>query len=85
MSKLVTRRCSYCNGTGQVDVGEFVSDYRPCPVCHENKEVQVPSDYRPCGVCGGNGKKDIGDFFKHIAPCANCKGTGWAPPPSAYR
>lgn len=85
MPNLVRRRCGYCNGTGEIDEGEFVSSYGPCPVCHETGEVRVPSTYGTCGVCGGSGKQDIGEFVPHIVRCDNCKGTGWAPPPPAYR
>ena len=81
MPNLVRRRCGRCNGTGEVDVGEYVSDYHLCPVCHGTKEVRVPSNYGVCGVCRGSGEKDIGDFSSHIMLCKNCKGTGWAPPP----
>ena len=85
MPNLVRRRCGYCNGTGEVDVGEFVPDSDECPVCHGTKEVRVPSNYVVCGVCEGSGKKDVGDPFPDIRRCKNCKGTGWGPPPPAYR
>jgi hypothetical protein len=85
MPNLVRRRCGYCDGTGEVDVGEFVPDYRPCPVCQRTGEVRVPSTYGICGICGGSGKEDIGRYVRHIVRCGNCKGCGWAPPPPAYR
>ncbi len=85
MPNLVRRRCGYCSGTGEVDEGEFVPDYQPCPVCHKTGEVRVPSNYGMCTVCQGTGRKDIGEFVRHIVRCKNCKGTSWAPPPPAYR
>jgi len=85
MANLVRRRCGYCDGTGKVDVGEFVPDYRTCPVCGGNREVRVPSNYSRCQLCDGTGKRDVGEFIQALARCRNCQGTGWAPPPPAYK
>lgn len=85
MAKLVTRRCEYCKGTGQVDVGTFVPVYETCPVCEGNKMVRVPGNYTRCQICDGTGKEDVGEFVERLERCKNCKGTGWAPPPPVYR
>jgi len=82
---LVTRRCEYCEGSGEVDVGEVVSVFETCPVCEGCREVRVPADYVKCPVCDGTGKNDIGEILEVFEPCGRCKGTGWAPPPPVYR
>ena len=85
MAKLVIRRCEYCEGTGEVDVGEFVPDYQTCPVCKGSREVRVPGNYTKCQICDGTGKEDVGEFVQRFERCKNCRGTGWAPPPPVYR
>ena len=85
MAKLVTKPCAYCDGTGRVNVGDFFPDYQTCPVCKESCEVRVPSDYITCRKCDGTGKENVGEFVKQLARCKKCHGTGWAPPPPAYR
>jgi len=74
MAKLVTKPCAYCDSTGQVDVGTFVPDER-CPVCKENREVRVPSNYTKCQICDGTGKEDVGEFVQRLVRCKNCLGT----------
>ena len=81
---LVTRRCEYCEGTGEVDVGAFVPVYETCPICDGNREVRVPGDYTGCRKCEGTGEEDVGEFFEWFEPCEKCHGTGWAPPPPVY-
>lgn len=85
MAKLVRRRCGYCNGTGEVDVGELTPVYKTCPVCEGNREIRVPGNYTECKICDGTGKEDVGEYIQRFARCKNCKGTGWAPPPPIYR
>jgi len=85
MAKLVTRRCEYCKGTGEVDVGELTPVYETCPVCEGNKMVRVPENYTKCQICDGTGKEDVGESIPLFERCKNCKGTGWAPPPPVYR
>lgn len=85
MAKLVTKPRAYCEGTGQVDVGELVPVYQTCPVCKGSREVRVPSNYTKCQICDGTGKEDVGEFVQRFARCKNCHGTGWAPPPPVYR
>ena len=85
MAKLVTRRCKYCDSTGQADVGTFVPVYETCLVCEGNKMVRVPGYYTRCKICDGTGKEDIGESIPLFERCKNCEGTGWAPPPPVYR
>lgn len=85
MAELVTRPCAYCDGTGEVDVGEVVSVFETCPVCKGACEVRVPADYVRCRSCDGTGKEDVGEIITVLEPCGRCKGTGWAPPPPVYR
>lgn len=84
MAKLVTRPCEYCNGTGEVDVGELVPVYETCPVCKGSKNVRVPSNYINCPICDGTGKEDIGESIQRFGRCERCHGTGWALPPPVY-
>ena len=84
-AELVTRRCGYCEGTGQVNVGTFADDYRPCHVCDESGNVQVPSNYVRCRKCNGTGKEDVGEFVERFECCEKCHGIGWSPPPPVYR
>jgi hypothetical protein len=83
--KLVTKSCAYCDGTGEVDVGELTPVYRTCPVCKGDCSIRVPENYVSCPICTGTGKEDVGDFISVITRCKKCKGTGWASPPRAYR
>ena len=85
MAKDVIRRCGYCDGTGEVDVGELVPVYKTCPVCKGNKNVQVPGNYVSCPICDGTGKEDVGDSIQRFGRCRNCSGTGWASPPPVYK
>jgi len=85
MAELVIRRCAYCEGTGEVDMGTFIEDCQPCPVCGETGNVRVPSDYIRCRKCAGTGKENAGEYVEWCVPCEKCCGTGWAPPPPAYR
>ena len=82
---LVTRRCEYCEGSEEVDVGEVVSVFETCPVCEGCREVRVPEDYTRCRRCDGTGREDVGEFAERFEPCERCHGTGWAPPPPVYR
>ena len=82
---LVTRRCEYCEGSGEVDVGEVASVFETCPVCEGNCEVRVPNDYTRCRRCDGTGREDVGGILELFEPCERCHGTGWAPPPPVYR
>jgi DnaJ-class molecular chaperone len=84
-AELVTKPCAYCNGTGEVNVGEVVPVYETCPVCKGDREVRVPGDYVKCRPCDGTGKEDIGEIIRRFGPCRRCRGTGWAPPPPVYR
>jgi DnaJ-class molecular chaperone len=84
MEDLVIRPCAYCKGTGEVDVGTFIEDYQRCPVCEENRNVRVLSDYIKCHRCDGTGHEDAGQFIEWFVPCEKCHGTGWAPPPPVY-
>jgi len=84
MVELVTRRCQYCEGTGEVDTGTFVGDYQPCPVCGESGNVRVRSDYIKCRKCAGTGKENAGEYIEWFIPCDKCHGTGWASPFLAY-
>ncbi len=81
---LVIRPCACCEGTGEVDVGTFVEDHQPCPVCEESGTVRVPSDYMNCHKCDGTGKENASEFVEWFVPCEKCHGTGWAPPPPVY-
>jgi len=85
MEDLVIRPCAYCAGIGEVDVGTFIEDYQPCPVCDESTNVRVPSDYIQCRKCDGTGKENAGEYIEWFVPCERCHGTGWAPPPPVYR
>ncbi len=82
---LVVRLCAYCEGTGEVDVGTFIEEYQPCPVCDESGIMRVPSDYIKCRKCDGTGQEDAGEFIQWFMPCEKCHGTGWSPPPPVYR
>lgn len=81
---LVVRPCSYCDGTGEVDVGELAPVYETCPVCKGAREVRVPDDYVQCRICEGTGKEDVGEVLEVFEPCGRCKGTGWALPPPVH-
>ena len=83
-AELFTYPCAYCDGTGEIDVGETVPVYDTCLVCKGACEVRVPGDYVECRICGCTGKEDVGDVLEVFAPCGRCKGTGWAPPPPVY-
>ena len=85
VAELRTYHCAYCNGTGEVDVGEIVQVYDTCPVCKGDCEIVVPGDYVKCRACEGTGKEDVGETITVLEPCGRCKGTGWAPPPPVYR
>lgn len=82
--ELVTKSCAYCDGTGEVDVGEVVQVYETCPVCKGSCELRVLGDYVKCQACDGTGKEDVGEVLEVFEPCGRCKGTGWAPPPPVY-
>ena len=84
-AELVTYPCAYCDGTGEVDVGEIVQVYETCPVCEGACEILVPGDYAKCRACEGTGKEDIGETITVLEPCGRCKGTGWSTPPPVYR
>jgi DnaJ-class molecular chaperone len=84
MPRLVERNCGFCDGTGQVEVGDFVKSLATCPVCKGHGKVRVPSNYRKCPICGGTGKKNVGEFFAEWVRCRTCDGTGWTEPPPAY-
>jgi len=80
----VIRPCAYCQGTGQVELGVFVSYCEPCPVCEEGKEVRVPEDHTRCRKFEGTGKDYMGQYVDWFVPCEVCRGTGWSPPPHVY-
>ena len=84
MANLVPRRCGYCDGHGEVDEGQLIPDFRPCPVCGGSREVRVPSTYGECQLCDGTGKQDEGEFTSHLVRCSLCRGTGWAPRTPVY-
>ena len=84
-TKLVTRPCAYCDGTGEVDVGEIVQVYETCPVCKGSCEVRLPAHYVECRACEGTGREDVGDVLEVFERCGRCRGTGWAPPHPVYR
>lgn len=86
MANLVIRRCGYCDGRGEIDVGQYVPNPQPCLVCGEGHGgVRVPSNYSRCRICGGTGRRYVGEFLKHPERCGNCQGTGWAAPPPVYK
>jgi len=37
----VIRACAYCEGTGEVDVGELVLVYETCPICKGSKNIRI--------------------------------------------
>ena len=82
---LITQRCAYCEGTGEVDVGEVVPAYETCLVCRGYGNIRVPGDYVGCHECKGTGREDVGECIQWFMPCEKCHGTGWAPPPPVYR
>jgi DnaJ-class molecular chaperone len=84
VENLVTQRCAYCEGTGEVDVGEIVPVYEPCPVCEGYGQVRVSSEHVRCPQCKGTGIEDVGECIEWFMPCKKCHGTGWPPPPPMY-
>ena len=85
VAELRTYHCAYCDGTGEVDVGEIVQVYEMCPVCEGACKIVVPGDYVKCQPCDGTGKEDIGEIITVLEPCGRCKGTGWCTTPPVYR
>ena len=84
-AELVTHPCAYCDGSGEVDVGEIVQVYETCPVCDGACEIVMSGDYVKCRLCEGTGKEDIGAALEVFEPCGRCKGTGRAPSHPVYR
>ena len=80
-AELVTYPCAYCDGSGEVDVGEIVQVYEMCPVCEGACKIVVPGDYVKCQPCDGTGKEDVGEIITVLEPCGRCRGTGWDSPP----
>jgi len=83
-AELITYPCAYCDGTGEVDVGEVISVFETCPVCKGACEVRVPADYVKCRACDCTGKEDVGEIITVVELCGRCKGTGWSSPPPVY-
>ncbi len=77
MSGFIRKKCGYCEGTGEVDVGEQFEDLVVCPICWGNGLLAVPSNYHQCISCGGSGK--IGEKKTEYETCKICCGKGWAP------
>ena len=84
-ARLIDKRCGYCNGTGKVEKGDFITTMVTCSICRGHRVVRVPSNYRRCPQCNGAGRRDVGEFFPEVVRCKECQGTGWAPPPPEYR
>jgi DnaJ-class molecular chaperone len=82
---LVAQRCAYCQGTGEVEVGELVPVYQTCEVCEGYGQVRVPGDPVKCPRCKGTGAEDVGECIQWFLPCEKCHGTAWASPPPVYR
>ena len=85
VEELVIQPCAYCEGIGEVNVGVFVEEYEPCPVCNESGNVRVPSDYPRCYKCDGTGRENVGEYVQWFMPCQECHGTGWTQSPPVYR
>ena len=85
VAKYVTQSCGYCDGTGEVNVGELVPVYQTCPVCKGDGSIQVPDNYVSCPICDGTGKQNVGEIIPREGRCRKCRGKGWAPPPPMYR